>query len=128
MIRTRTAIGLSGLLLVGCSNELPDLGRAAEGVRVRTERMVDSSEAASNSRQEKIFAEAAELGRAEESRNHGPRFEARKDGAGDNWIIYDNRTGNPARIGSDVMTGLSLEEARAKLSHMEDEDDLVFRR
>lgn len=128
MLRSVTAVLVSGLLMISCGRELPDVGRAADGVRVRTERMIDSAEAKSNSKQAKIFAEAAELGREEASRKEGPRYEARKDGAGDNWIIYDSRTGNPARVGSDVMTGLTREEARSKLSHMEDEDDMVFRR
>lgn len=91
--------------------------------------MVDAAEAKSNARQARIFAEAAQMERADNARRDGPRFEARKDGAGDNWMIYDNQTGAPARVGTQVMSGLSRQQAAANLSQMQEEDaPITFRR
>lgn len=91
--------------------------------------MVDRAEAASNARQKAIFAEAAQMQRADNTQRDGPRYEARKDGAGDNWMIYDTRTGQPAKVGTQSQTGLTRAQAAANMSHMQDDDDGgVFRR
>jgi hypothetical protein len=91
--------------------------------------MVDAAEAESNAKQARIFAEAAQMERADKARRDGPRFEARRDGAGDNWMIYDNETGAPARVGAQVMSGLSRQQAAANLSQMQEDDaPITFRR
>lgn len=127
-MRTSLILSATGLLLTGCGPGLSQVGDAAEGARVRTERMVDAAEAASNARQAQIFADAAQMQREDTARLEGPRYEARKDGAGDNWTIYDTTTGAPARVGTQVQTGLTRAQASANLSHMEDEDNIVFRK
>lgn len=127
MLRTVLTLVAGSVLLAGCGGNLDDVSKAAEGARVSTERMADRAEAASNAKQEQIFADAAEMQRADAGRQ-GPRFEARKDGAGDNWMIYDTVTGAPAMVGAQVQTGLSRAQAQATLSHMEDPENQIFRK
>jgi hypothetical protein len=129
MLRTSLIFLSCGLLLTGCGRGgLAQVENAAEDARVSTERMVDSAEARSNARQARIFAEAAEMQRADTARREGPRYEARKDGAGDNWIIYDTTTGAPARVGTQVQTGLTRAQADANLARMEEDYVSVFRK
>lgn len=110
-------------MLTGCGRGVDQATEAAERARVRTERLVDAAQNASNRRQAQIFADAAQMDRQEAVHRDGPRYEARKTGAGDDWTIYDNTTGAPATVGTQVQTGLTREKARANLSRMLDDDE-----
>ncbi|TAJ70632.1 MAG: hypothetical protein EPO51_16180 [Phenylobacterium sp.] len=128
MLRTSLVFVSTALLLAGCGRGLTQVEEAAEDARISTERMIDNAEARSNAKQAEIFAMAAKMRREETESREGPRYEARKDGAGDNWMIYDNRTGAPATIGNEVMMGLTRAQVSAKLSHMASDGDQVFRK
>jgi hypothetical protein len=116
---------LSGLL-AACGRGMSQVADTAENVRLSTERMADSAENASNARQARIFAQATRIERQETMQREGPRYEARKDGAGDNWTIYDNLTDKPAVVGTEVEIGLTHAQAAARLAHMIDETQITF--
>jgi hypothetical protein len=115
------------VILTGCGRGLSQVSDFAEHARLRTERMADDAEYASGARQAQVFAKAAQMERLEAQRE-GPRFEARKDGAGDNWTIYDNLTDKPAVVGTEVEAGLTHAQAAARLAHMVDEREITFRK
>jgi hypothetical protein len=128
MLRESLTLLAAALLLAGCGRSLSRIGDAADQARIRTEHMADAAQSASNARQAEIFAQAEQIVRKETEAQQGPRYEAHKDGAGDKWIIYDNRTGAPAVIGTEVETGLTHAQAAARLAHMADDTQINFRK
>jgi hypothetical protein len=125
MLRENLILLSAVVLLAGCERVVD----AAEHARIKTEHMADAAQSASNAREAKIFAQAAQMIRRENRDLEGPRYEARKDGAGDSWTIYDNRTNAPATVGTQVETGLSHAQAAARMAHMVDDNEVpTFRR
>jgi hypothetical protein len=128
MLRESLPLLAAALLLTGCERSVRQIGDAADHARMTTEHMADAAQSASNARQAEIFAQAEQIVRKKTEAQQGPRYEARKDGAGDNWIIYDNQTGAPAVVGTEVETGLSHAQAAARLGRMVDDSQITFRK
>jgi hypothetical protein len=109
-------------LACGCDINPDRFSAAAERARVRTEHLNDAAIAKSNAREAQIFADAAALRREREELTEGPRYEVKRDRAG-NYMIYDNLTGAPARAGTHTQVGLSAADAYGILDKMQDDDD-----
>jgi hypothetical protein len=110
-------------LVSGCDMSPSRLSSAAETARMRTEHLNDDLIAKSNAREAKIFADAAAMRRTREEIVEGPRYEVRKDGSSSTYLIYDNRTGSVARIGTQTQIGLTAAEANGVIAKMQDMDD-----
>jgi hypothetical protein len=114
MIRVFVVLVSMTVLTAGCDGAVQKLGQAADTTRSATERAAIASEASSNAREAKIYADARVIERREAARElaesgRRPRYEVRRVGTG--WAIYDGQTGTVAKRGVTPQAGLSESQA-----------------
>ena len=107
------------LLLCGCTDPVSRAKDLAVSGRQATEQYAASSETTDESRDTRIFDDAPPT-RSGPGFALGERYYVHADAKG--WSVYDRVSGDPARLGQKVQSGLSYEKAQEAASILQASD------